>query len=233
MNTSLVSLAVVIALAIASVAQSQSLKDRMQNGLSQMKKGAEQVGQGAADVAGSVAGSIEESVDSTVDLLTDEATVEETRAELDEMAAATLDRLFQEQPAAQDLYAQSVGHAVFDTRKLSVAGLAGGTGRGVAISAEGTHTYMRMGTAGVSLSFGIGGFETQVVLMFETEAAFTEFVTLGLDATADAGSMFGEDSASIGVQFVNGRAMFVLTKQGWKVSATAAGTKYWVDAALN
>ena len=33
------------------------------------------------------------------------------------------------------------------------------------------------------------------------------------------------DDAGFGVRFVDGRAIFVLTKQGWKVSATAAGTK--------
>ena len=53
---------------------------------------------------------------------------------------------------------------------------------------------------------------------------FDEFVTLGYDATAEAGSMFGDEKAEIGVRFVDGRAIFVLTKQGWKVSATAAGT---------
>ena len=45
--------------------------------------------------------------------------------------------------------------------------------------------------------------------------------------------MFGDEKAEIGVRFVDGRAIFVLTKQGWKVSATAAGTKYWADANLN
>ena len=41
--------------------------------------------------------------------------------------------------------------------------------------------------------------------------------------------MFGDEKADIGVRFVDGRAIFVLTKQGWKVSATAAGTKYWAE----
>ena len=56
---------------------------------------------------------------------------------------------------------------------------------------------------------------------------------MGYDATAEAGTMFGEDKAELGVRFVDGRAIFVLTKQGWKVSATAAGTEYWADQNLN
>ena len=80
---------------------------------------------------------------------------------------------------------------------------------------------------------GSGGFETQVAILFEDEWDFDEFVTMGYDATAEAGSMFGDEKAEIGVRFVDGRAIFVLTKQGWKVSATAAGTKYWADENLN
>ena len=92
---------------------------------------------------------------------------------------------------------------------------------------------MNMATAGVGMSLGLGGFETQVAILFQDEWDFDEFVTLGYDATAEAGSMFGDEKAEIGVRFVDGRAIFVLTKQGWKVSATAAGTRYWADANLN
>lgn len=229
MKFGLVSVALALLVSVPTLAPAQSLKERMQSGLSQAKKGAEMVGQGAANVADRIS----DSVDSTVDLMTDEATPELTRAKLDAMAVETLARLFQDQPDALQLYDMSAGYAVFDTRKLALAGMTGGTGRGVAVSAEGDRTYMRMGMAGVSLSFGIGGFETQVIILFEDEPAFNEFVTTGYDATADAGSMFGEDTTSVGVHFVNGRALFFLTQQGWKISATTAGTKYWTDAALN
>ena len=92
---------------------------------------------------------------------------------------------------------------------------------------------MNMGTAGVGMSLGIGGFETQIAILFKDAWDFSEFVTSGYDATAEAGSMFGEEKAELGIRFVDGRAIFVMTKQGWKVSATAAGTRYWVDENLN
>ena len=191
--------------------------------------------QGASEVQKGVAGAtgrIEESVDFSVDLMTNEPTPQETRDKLDAMADETLARLFAEQPEAAELFDLSAGYAVFDTRKLVLFGLAAGAGRGVAVSRaeDQRRIYMNMATAGVGMSLGLGGFETQVAILFQDEWDFDEFVTLGYDATAEAGSMFGDEKAEIGVRFVDGRAIFVLTKQGWKVSATAAGTKYWADA---
>jgi hypothetical protein len=101
------------------------------------------------------------------------------------------------------------------------------------VRSDETRIYMNMATGGVGVSFGLGGFETQVVILFKDAWDFNEFVTQGYDATAEAGSMFGEQKAEFGVRFVDGRAIFHLTGQGWKVSATAAGTRYWIDQDLN
>ena len=212
---------------LAAGSHAQSLRERMQQGVSKVQQGASEVQKGVAGVTGR----IEESVDSSVDLMTNEPTPQETRDKLDAMADETLARLFVEQPEAADLFELSAGYAVFDTRKLVLFGLAAGAGRGVAVSRtdDERRIYMNMGTAGVGMSLGLGGFETQVAILFKDEWDFDEFVTMGYDATAEAGSMFGDEKAEIGVRFVDGRAIFVLTKQGWKVSATAAGTKYWAD----
>lgn len=92
---------------------------------------------------------------------------------------------------------------------------------------------MKMGSAGVGLSLGFGGFDTQVVIFFESPFAFHKFVTQGLDATAEAATLAGAQSSSLAMRYESGRAVFVLTKEGWKVSAKLAGTKYWRDEALN
>lgn len=219
-----------LATLLAVGSHAQTLRERLQQGASKAQQGASAVQKGAAGVAGR----IDESVDSSVDLMTNESTPQKTRDELDAMAGETLTRLFAEQPEAADLFEMSAGYAIFDTRKLVLFGLAAGAGRGVAVSGAGDERiYMNMGTAGVGMSLGVGGFETQVVLLFQQEWDFNEFVTMGYDATAEAGSMFGEEKAEFGVRFVDGRAIFVLTKQGWKVSATAAGTRYWADENLN
>ena len=68
--------------------------------------------------------------------------------------------------------------------------------------------YMNMATGGVGMSLGLGGFETQVAILFKDVWDFDEFVAMGYDATAEAGSMFGDEKAEIGVRFVDGRAIF-------------------------
>lgn len=221
---------VALALLLAPGAQAETLSERVDQGASWLKRGASEVQKGVTGVAGR----IDDSIDSSVDLMTNEATPQQTRDELDAMADETLARLFAEHPEAADLYDLSAGYAVFDTRKLVLLGLAAGAGRGVAVArTDDTRTYMNMGTAGVGLSLGIGGFETQIVALFEDSWGFNQFIVEGYDATAQAGTMFGDDKTDIGVRFVDGRAIFVLTKQGWKVSATAAGTRYWPDSSLN
>ena len=219
----------------AGTACAGSLDDAARDGIKRFQKGAAAVGRGVASTAGTVAKSVDRSIDGSVDLFRNEATVEATRAELDAMAVTTLGRLLEEQPAARDLYAMSAGYAVFDTRRLVVMGLAAGAGRGVAVSkTDARPVYMNMGTAGVGFSFGLGGFETQVVMFFENEWDLREFTRNGYDATAQAGAMFDQEKAEAVVAgFTNGRAIFFLTNRGWKVSATAAGTRYWRDADLN
>ena len=219
-----------LAVTLAAGSHAQTLRERMRQGVSTVQKGASEVQKGVTGVAGR----IDESIDSSVDLMTNEPTPQETRDKLDAMAGETLARLFAERPEAADLFELSAGYAVFDTRKLVLLGVAAGAGRGVAVSrTDDERIYMNMGTAGVGMSLGIGGFETQVAILFKDEWDFNEFVTTGYDATAEAGTMFGAEKAEFGVRFVDGRAIFVLTKQGWKVSATAAGTKYWADKNLN
>lgn len=202
--------------------------------LGKITEGASDIATGTSNVVKGVVNSVDESIDSTEELVSNEETPELTRQRLDEHANATLDRLFAEEPEALPLFDQSAGYAVFDTRRIGVIGVSGGFGRGVAVSrATGDRTYMQMGTGGVNLSLGIGGFDRQIVILFEDPAKFEIFTTGGYDATADAGAMFGDDKAEEAVRFVDGRSIFVLTKKGWKVSATATGTKYWVDNKLN
>ena len=74
---------------------------------------------------------------------------------------------------------------------------------------------------------------TQQIIFFESDWDFADFLRNGYDATAEAGALAGADRSNLGMRFVDGRAVFVLTTDGWKVSATATGTRYWVDGDLN
>jgi hypothetical protein len=156
-----------------------------------------------------------------------------TRAKLDGMAAATLERLLAERPDVLQLLEASSGYAVFDTRQVQW-GVAGGYGRGVAVPLpDGERTYMRMGSAGVGIAYGFGGFDTQFVILFETPFAYQKFIVEGLDASAEAGTLAGEADERLALGFNSGRAVFMLTKQGWKISAKLTGSRYWADQSLN
>ena len=196
----------------------------------------DEVTEGAADVTktvGNAATSVSDTVESTNKSLRDGATPEQTRAKLDEMAKKTLARLLKEHPDSPPLFEHSAGYAVFDAREASFY-VAAGYGRGVAVNRETeAHTYMKMATAGAELSFGIGGFERQLVILFENAADLKTFENEGFDTTAEAGAMVGEEKDELAVRFNEGKAMFVLTKKGWKVSAKLTGTRYWPDEELN
>lgn len=195
-----------------------------------IEKGANSVGDAIAKGADAVG----DTVSSTAELLSDEETPEQTRARLDQMAEDILARLLAENLQAQELFAKSAGYAAFDSRKVTIFPITTGYGRGVAIAAEnGPKTYMNMAAGGVGAAVGIGGFATQFVVMFETPADFTNFVTNGYDATAGAGAMAGQDSDNQTVRFVKGHSIFVLEKTGWRVNADAVGTKYWRSSELN
>ena len=169
----------------------------------------------------------------TAEDLGDADTPAATRARLDLMAAQALDRLLAERPDVVPLVGASYGYAVFDTRQVQL-GVAGAYGRGVAVDNDsGARTYMRMGSAGVGVGLGFGGFDTQIVLLFESPFAYQKFITQGLDATAEANTMAGEQKEHLALGFEDGRAAFVLTKKGWKLSAKLTGSRYWPDEQLN
>lgn len=197
-----------------------------------MKDGATKAVQAVGDVAGKATGAVTDTIDSTKQSLSDEATPAQTRAKLDAMAETTLERLFVEEPGSRALFDRSAGFAVFDKREASFYVVAG-YGRGVAVDARtGARTYMKMATTGAGLSFGLGGFASQVVILFEDSAVFHAFVANGLDAGAGVGAMAGEETETLGVRFDDGKAVFVLTGKGWKVAAKLAGSRYWPDDGL-
>jgi hypothetical protein len=70
-------------------------------------------------------------------------------------------------------------------------------------------------------------------MLVESAGAFERFIVEGLDATAKVGTMIGDDRERCALRFQDGRAVFVLTQKGCKVSAKLSGTKYWPDADLN
>lgn len=220
---------VVLALPTGAVG-ADGLGGMLRQGMAKVGEGAQAVERGATALGQQIDGKIR----ATEGLVRNGDDLAVKRAELDIMASSALQRLFEENPQALDLFLLSSGYAVFDTRRVVVAGVAAGGGKGVAVARDGSRrVYMNMGTAGLGLSFGLGGFESQQVIFFQSDWDFANFLQNGFDAGAEAGAMVGRDKGRLGMNFVNGRATYALTAEGWKVSATATGTRYWQDAELN
>lgn len=161
----------------------------------------------------------------------DKSKAEEKRAKIDKMAEETLQTLFEKSSKAKNLYDKAIAHAVFDNLKLSLF-ISGGGGVGVAVDkADGSRTYMKMGTAGLNL--GLGGQKYQVVFLFQDEGTFTSFVEKGWQADAQANAVAGTAGANASATFTNGMAIFQLTEGGLMLQADIAGTKYWKYKKLN
>jgi lipid-binding SYLF domain-containing protein len=147
------------------------------------------------------------------------------RGKIDARSSEVLDQVLGESAKAKELYDKAIGYAVFDNTKVAL-GVSGGGGSGVAVDkASGTRTYMKMGTAGIGL--GIGAKTYQVIMLFENEKVFRNFVDKGWQADTQAGAAAGTAGAAAKTTFHNGMAVFVRTKKGLMASADISGTKYW------
>jgi hypothetical protein len=227
-----------LALLVAPIAGNAEISiDGLKGRASKAAKAVGETAGGAIDSAGQVAGkatdAAKDTVASTKKDLRDEATPGATRAKLDSMAEKTLARLFSEHPQTQGLVDRSAGYAVFDTREASFYVVAG-YGRGVAVNrGNQARTYMKMATGGAGMSFGVGGFDNQLVILFEDGGDFARFIERGVDATAQVGTMTGDKQDQLRLRFNEGKAVFVLTKKGWRVAAQLTGSRYWPDVELN
>ena len=153
------------------------------------------------------------------------------RTAIDTMAESTLDKLFADEAGSRALYDKAAGYAVFDSIKVAV-GISGGGGVGVAVDkASGKRTYMKMGTAGIGL--GLGGKSFQIVLMFESDKVFRNFIEHGWQAEASAGAAAGTAGKDVDSSFIHGVVIFQLTNKGLIAQADVSGTKFWKSKKLN
>lgn len=198
-----------------------------------VKEGTKSAVSATGNAVGKASDMVTDTVTGTKESLQDEATPEATRAKLDAMAEKTLQRLFADQADSRKLFDESVGYAVFDAREASFYVVAG-YGRGVVVDRDAnSRVYMKMATTGAGLSFGIGGWESQMVILFENEEDLEDFEQQGYDGTVEAGTMVGDDKDQLSHRFNEGRAVYMLTKKGWKIGAKLTGSRYWPDDELN
>jgi lipid-binding SYLF domain-containing protein len=148
------------------------------------------------------------------------------RAQVDSDAAQIV-KEFQAMKGGEAAYSKAAGYAVFKVTKAGF-GASGAGGGGVAVDKKtGGRTYMRMGSAGVGLTFGASRYD--IVILFETAQKFAEFAKGGWDSSATAQAAAGTKGAEVSSTFFDGVAYYQIGKKGLMASADVSGTKFWVD----
>ena len=157
--------------------------------------------------------------------------VEAKRSQVDATAGAALDKLLKENPNAKELYDKAYGWAAFDNLKLGFF-FSGGGGKGEAVEkATGKKTYMDMGSVGFGLAFG--GKKYDVVFLFQTKAAFDNFVNNGWEAQGSASGTAGNVQGGAQTGFVNGMAIYQISSAGLMANVDLTGSKYFKSKELN
>jgi len=157
--------------------------------------------------------------------------VEAKRSQIDATAGAALDKLLAENKNAKELYDKAYGWAAFDNLKLGFF-FSGGGGKGVAVDkSTKKRTYMNMGSAGFGLAFG--GKKYDVVFLFQTKAAFDQFVNKGWEAQGSASGTAGKAQGGAQTGFVNGMAIYQISSTGLMANVDLTGSKYFKDKELN
>jgi lipid-binding SYLF domain-containing protein len=164
------------------------------------------------------------------------ATKDEQRAEVKKVSNETLQRLYKVQPSAKAAIDKSAGYATFSNFGIKILVAGSGKGQGIAINKKtGKETYMKMLEAQAGLGFGVKKF--RLVWVFETPAAFDNFVNSGWEAStqATAAAKKGDQGAwaSGAVSVSPGVWLYQITDEGLALELTAKGTKYYKDDDLN
>jgi lipid-binding SYLF domain-containing protein len=158
------------------------------------------------------------------------------RADIQKIEKDTLAKLYSVQPSAKGAIEGAAGYAVFSNFGMKILFAGGGSGKGVAVDRKsGQRTYMRMGELQAGL--GVGAKKFQVVFVFQTADKLATFVNQGWEfgAQTTAAATTGSQGASMqgALSVAPGVWMYQLTDKGLALEATAKGTKYWKDSALN
>lgn len=160
----------------------------------------------------------------------DAETAAERRQEILDMSKSTLETLSKD-ASAEELIDSAYGHAVFDTTKGGFI-VTGAGGTGVAARKNGSRpVYMHMGAGGVGLGAGLENYK--LVILFENEDVYEQFVDGQWTAGTSAQAAAGRDGAAVVGKFNNGVAVYHLTDKGLIAQADVTGVRFWPSDRLN
>lgn len=162
------------------------------------------------------------------------STPQEKRQAILSMQKETIADLYKVKPIAKAEIAAAPGYAVFSNANINVIFASFGGGYGVVTDKKGSHTYMKMGEAGLGLGLGVKDF--RAVFIFHDRATMERFISSGWEfgGHADAAAKASDKGAAVGGEaLIDGITVYQLTQSGLALQATVKGTKYWKDDELN
>ena len=158
------------------------------------------------------------------------------RDSLRTMTERTLDKLYQEEPAAKVAVADAAGYAVFSDFGFKLLFMGGAQGKGLAVNkTTKQETFMKM--VELQPGLGVGAQNYHLVFIFENPDAFNTFVTSGWElgtnalAAAKDGSEGSGDAGA--VSFSHGVKLYQFSDTGAIVGVSITGAKYYKDDDLN
>ena len=157
------------------------------------------------------------------------ATQAVSKLELDTRSEATLNDLFEKEPAAKELANKATGLLIFPRIIKAGVGVGGELGEGVLRIGEGNAGYYRL--TSVSVGFQFGGQAKSEVLMFMTADALRQFrESDGWEAGVDGSIALIEfgvgkeiDTHSIQDPIIG----FVFSNKGLMYNLSLEGSKFW------
>lgn len=160
---------------------------------------------------------------------------EQSRTQVRAMANETLASLYAAQPGAKSAVARAAGYAVFSNIGMKILVAGGGKGQGLAMDRNHHETFMRM--VEVQAGIGFGAKKFRQVWIFESDAAFRNFVDKGFQFGGQAtlaAKAGGQGAGVAGAMSVSpGVWLYQITDTGLAAELTAKGTKYYWDEELN
>ena len=158
------------------------------------------------------------------------------RAELNQKTNSTLEQLYQKQPKARQVIANSKGYAVFNNTGFKLGILGSSHGRGMAVNnLTGEKVYMKMKEYQAGLGLGIK--EYAIIFVFTDSDSLNSFVkkgwSFGAQATAVADDGISGGALEGAIHVDNGVWMYQMTTKGLAAELAVKGTNYYRDKNLN
>jgi len=165
-----------------------------------------------------------------------QADIAAARQEVQGAAQQALSALYAIAPSARRSIDGAAGYAAFSTfgMKLMIAG--GTSGKGLAVNRRtNSQTYMKMLEVQGGLGFGVN--KNQLIFVFTTEPAFSNFINQGWEFGGQAGLSAiagGQGETFSGAVAISpGVYLYQITETGLSATLTLSGTKFFVDPNLN